>query len=259
MFARFLVIPAMVFLVVPVAVAETIAKTYPIKNVTEFVSGGNTSVEISQDGTEYLRIEADAEIMQRVKVDQSGNRVSVWVKSDGSVFNWFGNNNDPVRIVLRVKQLEYLELSGSAQATLGDIQGEKFQLNISGAGDVNFAALNARLLKMELSGAANVSVKSVNSKEQDYDLSGAADIEIQSASNTQELDVGASGASNFRAKNLTAKQARLGASGASHIEATVTEILDANASGASSVAYYGNPKAKTDASGASHVSAHTDE
>jgi len=256
MFARFLVIPAMVFLVAPVVLAETIAKTYPVKNVTEFVAGGNTSVEISQDGTEYLRIEADAEIMQRVKVDQSGDRVSVWVKSEGGFFNWFGHSNDSVRIVLRVKQLEYLELSGSAQARLGEIKGEKFQLNVSGAGDVNFSALNANLLRMELSGAANVRINSVNSQEQDYDLSGASDIEIQSASNTLELDVGASGASNFRAKNLIAKQARLGASGASHIEATVTEMLDANASGASSVDYYGNPKAKTDASGASHVNAH---
>ncbi|HEY0891888.1 MAG TPA: DUF2807 domain-containing protein [Cellvibrio sp.] len=259
MIMRALVMTAMVSLVAPMALAETIAKTYPVKDFTEFVSGGNTAVEISQDGTEYLRVEADAEIMKRVKVDQSGKRVSVWVKSDGNFFNWFGHSNDPVRIVLRVKQLEYLEISGGARATVGDLQGEKFQLNVSGAGNVNFAELNAKLLRMELSGAANVRVNSVNSQEQDYDLSGASNTEIQSASNTQELDVGASGASNFRAKNLTAKRAHLEASGASHIEASVTEMLDANASGASSVDYYGSPKAKTDASGASHVNAHAVE
>lgn len=259
MFMRALVMTAVVSLVAPVALAEMVAKTYPVKDFTEFVSGGNTAVEISQDGTEYLRVEADAEVMKRVKVDQSGKRVSVWVKSDGNFFNWFGHSNDPVRIVLRVKQLEYLEISGGARATVGDLQGEKFQLNVSGAGNVNFAELNAKLLRMELSGAANVRINSVNSQEQDYDLSGASNAEIKSASNTQELDVGASGASNFRAKNLTAKQARLGASGASHIEATVTETLDANASGASSVDYYGSPKAKTDASGASHVNAHAVE
>lgn len=256
MFMRAIIVIAMAFLVAPLALAETVAKTYPVKNFTEFVSGGNTSVEISQDGSEYLRIEADVEVMKRVKVDQSGKRVSVWVKSDGNFFNWFGSSNDPVRVVLRVKQLEYLEISGGSRATLGDLQGEKFQLNASGAGNVNFAALNTKLLKMDLSGAANTRINSVNSQTQDYDLSGASNLEVQSASNTQELDVGASGASNFRARNLTAKQARLEASGASHIEAAVTDILDANASGASSVDYYGNPKAKTDSSGASHVNAH---
>jgi hypothetical protein len=256
MFMRALVMTVMVLLGAPAALAETVAKTYPVKGFSEFVSGGNTSVEISQDGTEYLRVEADVEVMKRVKVDQSGNRVSVWVKSDGNFFNWFGNSNDPVRIILRVKQLEYLEISGGARATAGDLQGEKFQLNVSGAGKVNFAALNAKLLKMELSGAANVRINSVNSQAQTFGMSGASNVDIQSASNTQELEVGASGASNFRARNLTAKEANLGASGASHIEVTVTETLDANASGASSVDYYGNPKAKTDTSGASHVNAH---
>lgn len=253
---RALVMTAMLSLATPMALADIIAKTYPVKDFTEFVSGGNTAVEISQDGTEYLRVEAEADVMKRVKVDQSGKRVSVWVKSDANFFNWFGHSNDPVRITLRVKQLEYLEISGGARATVGDLQGEKFQLNASGAASVNFASLNAKLLSMDLSGAANARLASVNSQEQDYDLSGASNVEIQSESNTQELDVSASGASNFRGKSLTAKQARLGASGASHVEASVTDLLDADASGASSVDYYGNPKAKTDASGASHVNAH---
>lgn len=258
MYTRALAMAAIVAFTAPAALAEMVAKTYPVKDFTEFVSGGNTKVEISQDGTEYLRVEADAEVMKRVKVDQSGNRVSVWVKSDSNFFNWFGHSNDPVRIILRVKELEYLEISGGAHATLGQFQGDKFHVNVSGAGNVNFASLNTKELRMDLSGAANVRIKSVNSQTQDFDLSGASDLEIQSASNTQELDVGASGASNFRAKKLTAKQAHLEASGASHVEAAVTETLDANASGASSVDYYGSPKAKTDASGASHVNAHTE-
>lgn len=245
-----------VCMLAPYALAETIAKTYPVKNFTEFVSGGNTSVEISQDGTEYLRVEGDAEVMKRVKVDQSGNRVSVWVKHEGGFFNWFGNSNDPVRVILRVKQLEYLEISGGSRATVDDLQGEKFQANVSGAGNVQFAQLNAKTLKMDLSGAANARINSVNSQAQRFDLSGASNAEIQAASNTQGLDVSASGASNFRARKLTAKHAKLEASGASYVEASVTERLDANASGASKVDYYGNPKAKTDASGASHVNAH---
>ncbi len=238
------------------ALAETIAKTYPVKDFSEFSSGGNTSVEISQDGSEYLRIEADAEVMPRVKVDQSGERVSVWVKNEGGFFNWFGHNNEPVRVVLRVKQLTYLEISGGARATLGDLQGEKLHANVSGAGNINFAELNVDFLKMDLSGAANVRINSVNSREQKFDLSGASKVEIQVASNTQEVHVEASGASNFQGRALTARRAHLGASGASHAEATVTESLDANASGASGIDYYGNPKVKSDSSGASHVSAH---
>lgn len=242
-------------LLVPYSLADTVAKTYPVKDFSEFTSGGNISVEISQDDNEYLRVEADAEVMPRVKVDQSGDRVSVWVKNEGGFLNWFGHSNDPVRVVLRVKQLTYLEISGGAKATLGNLKGEKFHANASGAGNINFAALNATFLKMDLSGAANVSINSMNSREQTFDLSGASKVEIQAASNTQELHVGASGASNFQGRTLTTKRAYVGASGASYAAATVTGFLDANASGASRIDYYGKPKVKSDSSGASNVSA----
>ena len=242
----------------PYTLAEVIAKTYPVKNFSEFASGGNVSVEIAQDGSEYLRVEADAEVMSRVKVDQSGERVSVWIKHEGGFFNWFGQGNDPVRVVLRVKQLNYLEITGGGRATVGDLQVEKFHAHASGAGNINFAVLNAEFLKVDLSGAANVRVNRVNSQEQKFELSGASKVEIQAPSNTQDLHVEASGASNFEARELTSKRARLGASGASHAEARVTEKLNANASGASRIDYYGNPEVKSDSSGASQVSARKD-
>lgn len=255
MFAKTLLSGLALSVLAPLAAAEMIAKTYPVKDFSEFVAGGSTHVEITQDGTEYLRIEADEDIMKRVKVDQTGKRVSVWVKSDNNFFNWFGHGEGSVRVVLKVKHLEYLELSGGAQAKVGDLQEDQFEVNNSGAANVKFASLNAARFRMDLSGAANAQIETINSQEQDYDLSGAANVEIKKASNTQMLMADVSGASNLRAKALTAKIAKVEASGASHIEIKVTDELDAEASGASSVNYYGNPKARTDSSGASHVNA----
>ncbi len=243
-------------LLAPGALAEVIAKTYPVKDFTEFVSGGNTTVEISQGGTEYLRVEADAEVMQRVKVDQTGKRVSVWLKSDkGGVFSWFGQGNDPVKVILGVKQLELLDISGGAHARVADLQGRDFEFKASGAANGDFDRLTMDKVNMDLSGAGNVRIASVTTQEQGYDISGASNVEIKGDSHSERLMVGASGASNFRGKSLTARQAELNASGASHIKATVTETLVADASGASSVDYYGNPHAKTKATGASHVNA----
>lgn len=245
-------------LLVPIAQAETLAKTYPVKNFSEFSAGGGTKIEITQDGTEYLRIEADAEVMKRVKVDQTGKRVSVWVKSDNGFFNWFGQGDDRVKIVLRVKQLEYLELSGGAYAKVGDLKSANLAISNSGAAEVDFADISANQLRVDLSGAAKMSAKRVISQSQSYELSGASDAKIKDSSNTQSLQVHASGASNLRAEKLIAKRAKLEASGASQIEVSVTEEMDAQASGASNIDYYGNPKVKTDASGASNIKAHKD-
>lgn len=239
------------------SLAEVVAKEYPVKNFSEFVIAGETQVEISQTGQEYLRIEADSEVMEQVKVDQTGKRVSVHArKKNGNFFNWFNSEGMRIRVILQVKSLEYLELSGAANAEVSDLKAAKLSLDLSGAANANFTSLNADNLKTDLSGAANLRFNTLNSQEQSFHLSGASNLDVKSSSSTSKLYAEASGASNFRAKSLTAKQANLHASGASHIDVSVTEDLEAEASGASSINYHGNPKANTRATGASNVNAH---
>ncbi|MBK8188426.1 MAG: DUF2807 domain-containing protein [Cellvibrio sp.] len=238
------------------SLAETIAKEYPVKDFSEFVVSGETQLEITQTGEEYLKIEADPEIMQYVKVDQTGNRVSVWVKKNGNFFSWFDNHDSMrIKVILQVKNLEYLELSGASNADVKDLKTKKLELSASGAANSRFTNINADYLDVGLSGAANLQLGTVNSLQQNFGLSGASNIEVKSASSTDKLVLAASGASNVRAKKLIAKQAAVEASGASHIDISVTEGLNAEASGASGITYYGNPKARTDASGASHITA----
>jgi Putative auto-transporter adhesin, head GIN domain len=236
--------------------AEMIAKEYPVKDFSEFVVSGETELEVSQTGKEYLKIEADSEIMKHVKVDQTGKRVSVWAKKDGDFFRWFSNNDSmKIKVTLQVKNLEYLELSGASTADVKDLKTTKLDLSASGAANGRFSNLNADYLDADLSGASNLQFETMNSLQQNFELSGASNLEVKSASRTDKLVLGASGASNVRAKKLIAKQATIGASGASHIDVSVTEDLNAEASGASGITYHGNPKARTDASGASHISA----
>jgi hypothetical protein len=81
---------------------------------------------------------------------------------------------------------------------------------------------------------------------------GASKIEL--AGRVDDLSVVISGASDAKLFNLNAKGAILKASGASSIQATVTELLKANSSGASSIDYKGNPNVKgSNTSGASNI------
>jgi hypothetical protein len=241
---------------VSAALAQTAAKVYPIKDVSEFVSGGNTTIDIVQSDSEYLRVEADTEVMDRIKVDQTNQRLSVWVKSGkGGFFDWFVHGKEPVKIILHVKQLLYLELSGGALAKVGDLNGLELNMEASGAVKVQFSQLTMERVNMGVSGAANVGIQYINAKEQRYGISGASVMEIKEDSFGDRLDVDASGASKFSGEKLVVKKAALNASGASHINATVTESLNADASGASNITYYGSPRSKTKATGASHVNA----
>jgi Putative auto-transporter adhesin, head GIN domain len=243
-----------------VVLAKNIAKEYPVKDFSEFVATSGIEVEISQTGEEYLRIEADESLFDKIKVDQTGKKVSIWVKHNWSISDWFEDDDSgQIKVILNVKNLNYLDISGAVQAKVGDLKADTFYLNASGASQGDFSTLNATNLKVDLSGAANARFQTLNSKEQYFGLSGAANMDVKSHSNTELLKANASGASNMRARKLIAKSADLEASGASHIDLAVTEQLNAEASGASGINYYGNPKAHRDASGASHINAHSND
>ena len=233
-----------------------VAQVFPVKDFNEIYVGGDARLEITQGNDEYLRVEADQEVMQRVKVDLDGHKLRLSVKGNG-LFGWFGGNSE-AHFYLRVKDLRYLDISGAANAQLGDLKTKSFSLNASGAANVDMTGLFAENLDFDLSGASNGHLNRVEVTTQNYDLSGASNLDIKAPSKAMSVGVDASGASNFRGQLLSTAKAKLGASGASHIAMAVSEQLDAEATGASSIDYWGSPKPNTKSSGASSVNGHSD-
>lgn len=236
-----------------------VARSYDIKNVSEVVVSGGGRVQITQGETESLRVEATQDVIDRVSVDLSGDKLTLGVKySSKKSFSFFrlfyDHHDDNVLYVLQLKKLTYLGLSGASRATFSDWNGRNMDVHCSGAGEVNFANLKVDDLFIDLTGASNAHIQSVTANKAKFELSGAANVNIKKESQAKFLQVGASGASNFRGKLLTVAQADVGASGASNIELHTTELLKANASGASNIRYLGQPRLQSDASGASHVS-----
>lgn len=237
---------------------DIVAKAYDIKDVSELVVSGGGRVQIVQSDTESLRVEATQNVIDRVSVDLSGNKLTLSVKYSSkkgfSFFELFSNHHsDDVLYILQLKKLTYLGLSGASRATLSNWIGKNMAMNVSGAGEVTFSNLTLDDLFIELTGASNARVQSLVATKAKFQLSGAANAEFKSQGQTKFLQVDASGASNFWGKLLTVAQADVGASGASNIELHATEFLKANASGASNIRYLGQPKLQSDSSGASNI------
>jgi hypothetical protein len=235
-----------------------VGKSYDIKNIEDVVVHGGGRLELVQGDSESLRVEADSKIIERVVVDQSGDRLTFNVKKTGNYFNffhWFDDSKDEVKYILQLKNLHHLGLHGASRANLGNWIGEKLTVKGSGAADATFANLTLQDLSVELSGASNSRVQQLNANKASFNLSGAANVDAKAAGHVKHLKVDASGASNFRGKLLKAVEADVHASGASNIDLDVTEFLEAGASGASNIRYLGQPKLKNNVSGASHVSA----
>lgn len=201
-------------LLAPWSLADSrVAQEYPVKDFNEVYVGGDAHLEITQGNDEYLRVEASADVMKRVKVDLDGKKLRLSVKGDG-LFSWFGGGNDEVHVVLRVKDLRYLDISGAANAHIGDLKTAKFGLDASGASNVELIGLDADSLDFDFSGASNGHLNRINVANQNYDLSGASNLDIKAPSRAKFVDLDASGASNFRGQLLTTAKAKAEASGA---------------------------------------------
>lgn len=243
--------------VTSVQASDAVAKSYDIKNVSEVIVNGGGRLELVQGDTESLRVEADKDVIDRVVVDLSGDKLTLSVKNSGRGFNffhWFDNSKDEATYILQLKKLDFLGVSGASHATLGNWNGKTLEVKASGAAEITFADLTVDDFFLELTGASNSRVQKFTVTKAKFELSGAANMDVKAAGQAKFLSVGASGASNFRGKLLSVTQGDVGASGASNIELTATEYLKADASGASNIRYLGQPKVQSNASGASHVS-----
>lgn len=89
------------------------------------------------------------------------------------------------------------------------------------------------------SGANKVSISAIKNAEMEVDSSGASKLTL--AGETKKLKIDTSGASNIEAKELFAEKVDVDSSGAGYVSVYATAQLDASASGASRIDYYGNP------------------
>jgi hypothetical protein len=106
---------------------------------------------------------------------------------------------------------------------------------------------------VEASGASNVTIAGISNPAFSIDASGAAAIEVKGTA--EELIAEVTGASKLNADGLSATKAHIDASGASKVLLQVSEQLEVDSTGASSVIYSGDPthiRKKT--SGAASVS-----
>lgn len=123
---------------------------------------------------------------------------------------------------------------------------------ISPAKGVKFKISMPEIKDLDVSGASTADVSNVKTDSLRVVASGASNVKI--GGDVKSFDSEASGASDIDAEGLRAENAVVEASGASSLTVAATNELKADASGASSVYYAGEPKnIVQNASGASSV------
>jgi hypothetical protein len=208
-------------------------KDAEIRNVGDFQSievSNAIDLQLSQGDENSVAVSAPGdENRAGIKTEVKNGVLHIWYDQK----NWLKGNGRKIRAYVSFKSLKRLSASGACDITVnGEIKSDELVIRLSGASDFK-GTVNANSLKMDLSGASDIEIKGV-------------------ASN---LSIDASGASRFKGFDLVADNCTVDASGATDIKITVNKVLNAEASGATTINYKGTGMiGEIKTSGASHIS-----
>lgn len=199
---------------------DVMTKTKSVEDFDRIEINGNFNVYLDQTGKPGLRIEADENIMDIIKVNQSGNKLEI--RSEVNILRAKKKN-----LYISFDDLSELEMFGAVEIRSEDKIKVK-SLNISGGGAADVKLdLEAGRMRIDISGAAN------------FEISGKAD----------QVDMQISGAGGFDLLDLRTEKMTIEISGAAHARVFATEELNVEISGAGAVRYRGNPEISRNVSG----------
>ncbi|MBN1875029.1 MAG: DUF2807 domain-containing protein [Anaerolineae bacterium] len=190
------------------------------------ISGiGNLYIEVGKE--EGLTIEAEDNLLPYLTTEVHGNTLEIGTQRGINL-----HPKKPVNFYLTVKELDKVEVSGTADVETQDLEAERFSVDISGSSSIKMAKLTADRLKVNISGSGKL------------DIAGGG---------VGEQNVTVSGSGEYRAKTLESNEADIHISGSGSAVIWVYERLDVEISGNGSVRYAGNPAIDTDISGSGSV------
>jgi hypothetical protein len=207
---------------------------------------------LTQSTSNKVAVSASSdEIRDHIITEVEGGVLIIRLGENGTWFNWKKWGNYKTKAYVSIKDINAITASGASDVHLVNrIESPKIRINLSGASDLK-GDISGGTIIYDISGASDCK-SSVDANK--IVITGAGASKIELAGKVDDLSVVISGASDAKLYNLISKGAILKSSGASNIQATVTELLKANSSGASNIDYKGNPSVKeSNTSGASSI------
>lgn len=194
---------------------QTSSQTHQISNIERLEIGDPFEVFIDFSATEErLRIEANDNLHTMIRVRQNGDQLSIDVKDQVD----FTHGNVTLKIYLTAKSLYRIAGSGTTAIYLQD----NWETNLA---------------NIDLTGASSLE-GTVYADRIDAEIVGASTVKISGA--TDKLDIDATGASRYEGFDCTSRKLSVELEGGCEVSATVSEELEVDASGASTVYYKGN-------------------
>lgn len=206
-----------------------ITETRNVRQFEGIKSSGSVDVEIVDDNSRSLKVEADDNVLPYVITKVEDGTLNIYLKSNRSY------RDVKVMVYVSSPLLSQLSVSGSGSITAKDTlrHDEQIEIKASGSGDIN-ALVDAPSIIANVSGAGNVNLRG----------------------RTRDFTCSVSGGGDLDCKNLLSENTIVKVSGGGNAYVYASVTLDARASGGGNIVYGGKPTSpKIKKSGGGSISA----
>lgn len=206
-----------------------ITESRPVRGFDQIAVSGNGTLIVKQGAQESLTIEAEDNIMRKIRTEVRGDRLEIDLDRGWRPdFSW---PRKPITYTVTVKDLE--------------------AVNLSGSGDLEAANLTVDRLKVELGGSTDAWLDNITARDLEVRVSGSGNVRVSGTATGQELNI--SGSGDYDADGLASRDAQVQISGSGKVTVRVSEALDVRVSGSGDVDYIGNPRVEQNVSGSGNV------
>jgi hypothetical protein len=180
---------------------------------------GSFDVIITQGNTESVRVEAPADVIDRITTEVRGGVLKLGTKRN-SGWNWNWNDNNRMVVYVTIRNVIAVSLTGSGDVLFKNgLRAENMSLSISGSGDMS-GRIEARSLESN--------------------ISGSGDIKLSGRAGTSSISI--SGSGDYSAGSLTTEETAVRVSGSGDVHINANSKIDASMSGSGDVYYSGNAR-----------------
>ncbi|NMC52500.1 MAG: DUF2807 domain-containing protein [Chloroflexi bacterium] len=205
---------------------ELVREERAVSGFDEVKLEGSGRLQITQDGSEGLRIEARQDVLEKIETRVDGDELIIGFKPGTTLID-----SGPIYFYLSVDDLERVHVSGSGNVDMQSLDTPRLEAVVSGSGNMDLDELQAEELNLEISGSGN----------------------FETAGEVDQMRIDVSGSGECRMDDLRSQTADVKVSGSGDVVVWVEESLDINISGSGAVKYYGRPQINEHISGSGRV------
>jgi hypothetical protein len=217
-------------------------ETREMSEFNEVANEGQFEVYIIQDDEFNVTIEAESNLMGRIRTRMNGNTLEIDTKDNLKP-------TKPIKLYIRTPNVNGVSLSGSGIIDLGQIVTTTLDVSLSGSGEI-IGDVEADDVYLSISGSGTSNL-GMHCNTLETSVSGSGDLYFDGAGNSAIFKISGSGsvkAYNYELKDCTAK-----ISGSGDMYVNVSDNLNVTISGSGSIYYLGHPAIYTNISGSGNV------